>query len=88
MFIKNVCDDEYFNFNDDAKEEIFVWETFGRIKFIEILGKEEISKNNGYYWGKCWLDATIKMWKEDLNKTLFIEELNYNSFIMKKLKLS
>ena len=40
-------------------------------KLMEYGG--DISKDNGYYWGKKWMDLTIQMWKEDISKGLLFE---------------
>jgi hypothetical protein len=66
---------------------MFVYETYGRKKYLEIFGTSEIDKRNGYFYGKSWLDLTIKMWKEDIQKgILHISSLSeYDELILKKI---
>lgn len=64
---------EYFGKDCDgldwSKNSLYDLYTF------ESTGKGSVKPNNGYAYGKHIMDITIAMWKEDLNKTLFIHEL-------------
>lgn len=46
------------DFFEESALEMFCCETYG--------GKPK--DINGYYWGKHWMDVTITMWNEDLQK--------------------
>ena len=54
-----------YTFSYEAMKECHEWESKGKT----------ISPNNGYAIGKKIMDITIAMWKEDLGKILFMEEL-------------
>ena len=87
-FAKDICDEGYLNFDQTSKEQIYVWETFGRKKYLELFGTNLIDKNNGYVHGKSWMDITISMWKEDIsnyNNLHPFELLDYDKIILKKL---
>lgn len=53
-------------YSEESKLELFNHETFGRT----------VSKTNGYYVGKKWLNVHVEMWKEDIeNELLYKIEL-------------
>ena len=54
------------DWSDDALYDLYTFES---------TGKGSIKPNNGYAYGKRTIDITIAMWKEDLNKTLWLHEL-------------
>ncbi len=56
------------DFSDQMKIELYNSESFGT----------QCSENNGYLLGKKWLNVTISMWKEDINKGLLFKEELYN----------
>jgi len=41
----------------------------------ETHGAKKVKSNNGFAYGKMMMDISITMWKEDLNHTLWLEEL-------------
>ncbi len=45
-------------FSDDMMLELFYSESYG----------DPVSPHNGYYVGKKWLNVTVAMWKEDIQK--------------------
>lgn len=51
------------SFDEDALEECFFWETYGK----------PVSENNGYAVGKKWLNVFISMWKEDIRDGLLFK---------------
>ena len=51
----HVCD-----FSDTSAVEMYNFES---------TGNGAVSPNNGFAVGKHWMDATIKMWKEDVCKS-------------------
>jgi len=66
----HVCD-----FSEKAAEEMFIHESTGKGS-LSVSTKRDNGLYNGYMVGKHWMDATIKMWKQDLPKgLLFITEL-------------
>lgn len=65
-----------FDFSPNAMQEMYDYESTGK-GHIE-LGIYGFT-TNGYYIGKHWMDVMIKMWRQDLGKTLFKEEL-YSSY--------
>lgn len=56
------------NYNEDSLREMFNSETHG----------DPVSPNNGYYHGKKWLNVTVKMWKEDIEKGCLLKKELYN----------
>jgi hypothetical protein len=57
-------DHENLDFSEQSALEAYLWETRGEGNFK--VGLFE-GKPNGYVVGKHWMDATVKMWLEDLN---------------------
>lgn len=54
------------DFSEKSLLEMYHSETHG----------DTVSPNNGFYVGKKYLNVTVKMWKEDIQKgCLFIQEL-------------
>lgn len=77
----------HLKFDQTAREQIYVWESLGRKKYEALFGSAQIDARNGYLHGKSWMDVTITMWKEDIAAgLLLIEELDYDDYIMKKLR--
>jgi hypothetical protein len=62
---KDICDEGYLNFDDNAKLQMFVWESLGKKKYQEMFGTDRIDQLNGYYHGKHWMDIIISMKAED-----------------------
>jgi hypothetical protein len=52
---------DFLDYSEENKLELFLSESYG-----DVLCKH----NNGYYWGKKWLNVNVAMWKEDINKGL------------------
>ena len=72
-FKKMIALYEYFgkecgglDWSDNALYDLYIFES---------TGKGRIKPNNGYAYGKHTIDITISMWKEDLDKTLWLHEL-------------
>lgn len=57
------------DFSEAAAQEMFVWESLGRKKFLEHYKRDEIKKNNGYNYAKTMLDITVALWHESWNET-------------------
>ena len=60
------------DFSEDAKKQMYEFETFGVGKLKSGLFK---ASKNGYYVGKKYMDVTIASWKEDLGTILTKHEL-------------
>lgn len=43
----------------------------------ESTGSKTVSPKNGYYYGKKYMDATCKMWREDIPKGLLFKSELY-----------
>ena len=56
------------DYSDESKIEMFNHESYGM----------PISKLNGFYVGKCWMNVTMKMWFEDLKKGMLFEKELYD----------
>jgi hypothetical protein len=66
----HICD-----FSETAAMEMYKFESHGSGK-ISLTVKNENGVYNGYAVGKHWMDATVKMWKEDIKQGhLFVGEL-------------
>jgi len=61
-------------FDETALQECYLWETYGQ---------KLTTKNNGYVYGKQWMDVNISMWKEDIEKGLLSKsELGDLSYLL------
>jgi len=56
------------DFSEDSLREMYNGETHG----------DPVSQTNGFYHGKKWLNVTVKMWKEDIQKGLLLKQELYN----------
>ena len=56
------------NFDDDMMVELYYSESYG----------DEVSDKNGYYIGKRYLNLTVTMWKEDIQKGLLRKQELYD----------
>lgn len=56
------------DYSDQALVEMYQFETYGN----------PIKDTNGYYHGKKWLNVTVDMWKEDLEKGLLFKQELYD----------
>jgi len=54
------------DFSEESCLEMFLWETYGEGDLSLGLFSEKKDKFNGYAVGKHWMDATVKMWNEDI----------------------
>jgi hypothetical protein len=59
---------EGLDYSEDSLREMYNGETHG----------DPVSPTNGYYVGKRWLNVTVKMWKEDIEKGLLFKQELYN----------
>ena len=64
---------ENMDFSEEAKEEMFKAETYGKgnctnIDQVYLDYLTSGKKVNGYAVGKRWMDVTVAMWFEDLEK--------------------
>lgn len=67
-------DDEKLDYSEEAANEMYQFETNGKGNLR--MGLFNGDRYNGYAVGKHWMDATIKMWIQDIRDgVLFIEEL-------------
>lgn len=80
MYKRFATDFPSADFSRKSAEDMFIFESKG----IQLLK----GHNNGFAFGKKWMDVTLAMWKEDIEKgNLFIEELlhdNYPKWFLKK----
>lgn len=60
---ENCCD-----FSEQSLKEMYTSETHG----------DPVSPTNGYYVGKKWLNVTVKMWLEDIEKGLLFKRELYD----------
>ena len=58
------------DYSDNAALEMYVLETYGPSEFRRMFGKYAPGENNGYAVGKKWMDVTVAMWNEDIEKGL------------------
>ena len=56
------------DFSDTALIELYNHESYGT----------PVSTNNGFLIGKKWLNVTVTMWKEDLEKNLLFKSELYS----------
>lgn len=56
------------DYSDESLLEMFHSETHG----------DPVSPTNGFYIGKKWLNVSVKMWKEDMEKGLLFPGELYN----------
>ena len=68
----------HFDFSDEALLDFYSFETFG---------KGNPKEDNGWIISKKIMDITIAMWNEDMNITLFREELelDYPTWFLDKV---
>ena len=66
-FTQNVS--EFFTFDDDAKLEMYIYES---------LGTPIPKESNGYFLAKKNMDITLAMWNEDLLNGLLLKSELYN----------
>lgn len=57
------------DFSEEAALELFVWESLGKKKYVEVYGREETGKNNGLKYAKWALSITIALWRESWLET-------------------
>jgi hypothetical protein len=60
--------DERYDFGDQSLIDMYNQESYGT----------DVSPLNGYYWGKKWMNITIKSWKEDIKLGILLETELYN----------
>ncbi len=67
----------FLSFGEDELLECYFWET---------NGTEIKSSQNGFVFGKKWMDVNLAMWKQDLaSGILFVEELTQEQKEMLKI---
>ena len=57
-----------YDFSPKAAEQMYLFESTGKPK-LQVTDRVD-GKYNGFLVGKHWMDATIKMWKEDIKSGL------------------
>jgi len=60
---RHCCD-----FSEPRMLELYYSESYG----------DPIDNTNGYFVGKKWLNVTVSMWKEDIQKGLLFKQELYN----------
>lgn len=74
-------------FSEESALEMFSYESTGTPK-LNLTDKNSEGKFNGYMVGKHWMDATIKMWREDIdNGLLLATELDFPEWFLIKIKI-
>lgn len=74
--IYRIFADDYCDFSDNAKQEMYDFETFGKGS-ISIDGFNTIGKkSNGFAVGKKWLNVTVAMWMDELSMFKWEEDPN------------
>jgi hypothetical protein len=61
---EHMCD-----YSDESMMEMFVYESFGE-------GSPD--NTNGYFLGKKWMDVSVEMWREDIEKGLLFKQELYD----------
>lgn len=64
---------ENIDFSNQALQEMFEYETFGKGDLRLNIFANKNGKFNGYAVGKHWMDVTIAMWKEDIKEGLLFK---------------
>lgn len=64
--------EECYSFNETSAERMFLFESTGHPK-MNLTDKDDNGKFNGFLVGKHWMDATIKMWREDIENGLLLK---------------
>lgn len=57
------------DYTEDSMLELYLSESYGDV---------QCKHNNGYYIGKRWLNVSVKMWKEDIEKGYLFKKELYN----------
>lgn len=52
---------DFLDYSEKNKLDLFLSESYGDV---------QCNQNNGYMWGKKWLNVNVTMWKEDIEKGL------------------
>lgn len=67
---KRFCPNEpCYDFSEQSVMDMFSFESTGRPK-LNLTDRNSEGNFNGYLVGKHWMDATIAMWKEDIDNGL------------------
>jgi hypothetical protein len=68
----------YRHFSNDWKECLDYSEESLREMYNSETHGDPVSSTNGFYVGKRWLNVSVKMWKEDIEKGLLFKQELYN----------
>lgn len=88
IYKKFVPKEECYDFGNISATNMFLFESTGNPK-LNLTDKID-GKFNGFLVGKHWMDATIKMWKADLEDGIItIDELknDFPEWFLIKIKL-
>ena len=88
IYQKFVPNEPCYDFGPISAEQMFLFESTGNPKLT--LTDKIDGKYNGYLVGKHWMDATIKMWREDIDNGLLhrTELLNdFPEWFLTKIKI-
>lgn len=80
--------EDCYDFGPISEENMFLFESTGKPK-LNLTDKLN-GKFNGFLVGKHWMDATIKMWKEDIDSGLLSKkdlEIDFPGWFLDKIKL-
>jgi hypothetical protein len=80
--------EDCYDFSETSALDAFSFESIGYPK-LSLTDKKD-GKYNGYVVGKHWMDATIKMWNEDLESGILVYselEKDFPIWFLEKLNL-
>lgn len=88
IYQKFCPNEDCYDFGPVSAERMFLFESTGLPKLILI--DKVGGKFNGFLVGKHWMDATIKMWKEDIDNGLLSRkdlEIDFPGWFLNKIKI-
>ncbi len=88
IYCQFVPDELCYDFSPKSAERMFLFESTGKPK-LQLTDKID-GKYNGFMVGKHWMDATIEMWRKDINDGLLTKhELkpDFPEWFLNKIKL-
>ncbi len=89
IYCSFVPNEPCYDFSPKSAEQMFLCESTGNPK-LNLMDKNSEGKFNGYLVGKHWMDATIKMWRKDINDGLLNRkelETDFPEWFLTKIKI-
>lgn len=69
IYQRFVPNESCYDFGPISAERMFLFESTGK-PVLHLTDKNSEGKYNGFLVGKHWMDATIKMWRQDIDDGL------------------